>query len=123
MQTYKYDTAPSKGKGKGKESVANIVASSSQHLSIPQRRTMTRPRVSDSTFDLPQNTSAMFQTTGGIPMSNTRSKRPYRMSSTWVSSNADINLISKEEEVDDPRPFVVEYNRLARKVGIPNRSS
>ncbi|KAI4599839.1 hypothetical protein KJ359_001575 [Pestalotiopsis sp. 9143b] len=44
-------------------------------------------------------------------------QRRLRMSKTWSSSSADINLISKEEEVLDVRLFVMEYNQLAKKVG------
>lgn len=114
MQTYKYDSTPFEGKGK--EPASNHAASSSKPTYVPPKSTMTRPRVSDNTFEHPQNI-LISQTTGNLVTSDTRIRRPYRTSNTWASSSADINLISKDEEVNDRGYFVDEYNRLARKVG------
>lgn len=39
-----------------------------------------------------------------------------RSSRTWTASSGDICLLSDTDELEDRAVFVMEYNRLARKV-------
>jgi hypothetical protein len=84
---------------------------------------MNRPRISNTTFDRPLRVLPESRTAGDITNLDSRGRRPHRESDTWSSSNADINLLSKEEEVDNPIWFVAEYNRLAKKVCLLSESS
>jgi hypothetical protein len=116
MPLFKYDAAPvgEDGNGKGKQRASAANDSPSQSFAVPRSK-KTRPQVSHSTFDDPQTGAMGSRTGGGMWAARTRSRDPYR-SSTWASSNADINLISEDEEIDDRAGFFAEYNRLAKKV-------
>lgn len=112
MQSYKYDTKPAKGK----EPAINSDRPSTQPKLFPRKSTMSRPQVCEDTFDRPQHTLPASRTAEDEGPSDPRRRQYYRTSSTWTSSNADINLMSEDDGVYDPATFVVEYNRLARKV-------
>jgi hypothetical protein len=115
MQPYKYDTASCKGKQPAVEIGIPLPPS----VWFPRKAIMSRPRVSDGIFDRPGDTVSAPRTTGDTGLSVPRRHRLHRISNTWTSSDADINLIAREEEAYDPTPFLVEYNRLARRVGTP----
>ncbi|KAK6219235.1 hypothetical protein LQW54_002484 [Pestalotiopsis sp. IQ-011] len=80
---------------------------------------MAQSQIPADTVERPETTVLMNKTAfEDAETSQLQRQRRLRMSKTWSSSSADINLISKEEEVLDVRPFVMEYNQLAKKYGI-----
>lgn len=114
MQPYKYDSTSAKGK----EAAVSRDQYSSQHPSSFGNRTMAQSQIPADTVERPEATTPMNKAAfEDAESSQLQRQRRLRMSKTWSSSSADINLISKEEEVLDVRPFVMEYNQLAKKVG------
>jgi hypothetical protein len=41
---------------------------------------------------------------------------PGRNSRTWTASSGELGLLSDTDELEDRAAFVLEYNRLAKKV-------
>lgn len=47
----------------------------------------------------------------------------FRSSATWTSSSGDLAMFSDTDEIEDRTRFVLEYNRLAKKVRVSDTLS
>ncbi|EGY18928.1 uncharacterized protein VDAG_09262 [Verticillium dahliae VdLs.17] len=53
------------------------------------------------------------------PLTGSGRRTKYLQSSaTWTSSSGDLAMFSDTDEIEDRQHFVVEYNRLAKKVQL-----
>ncbi|EEY21431.1 conserved hypothetical protein, partial [Verticillium alfalfae VaMs.102] len=49
---------------------------------------------------------------------SSRRTKCLQSSATWTSSSGDLAMFSDTDEIEDRQHFVVEYNRLAKKVRL-----
>jgi hypothetical protein len=118
MQSYEHDTDQSSLRAKGKGKAISTVGEPAppQLPSFPKHAVPSRPRISRNTFSRPQDPLGGSQTAGNLGTSQDRDSAVYRSSTTWTSSSGDFGVNCEDEEVEDRRFFVDEYNKLAKKV-------
>lgn len=107
---------PTKGKGKGEESVVTAwPAPSDLHIASPSKSTR-RPNFSQLGFAQPQTTQGSSQTSNNPALAEVNLRNENHSSNTWTSSSENPDLASEEDRKDDREQFILEYNRLAQRV-------
>ncbi|KAI1150922.1 hypothetical protein F4825DRAFT_463008 [Nemania diffusa] len=106
---------PTKGKGKGEESVVTAwPAPSDLHIASPSKSTR-RPNFSQLGFAQPQTTQGSSQTSNNPALAEVNLRNENHSSNTWTSSSENPDLASEEDRKDDREQFILEYNRLAQR--------
>lgn len=115
MQPYKYGSPPLKRK---ELAVSNDLLSSRKSCPALYSMMANPEKPRDTVQQLRVSSPANDMIGTNADSSHRQGQRRVRMSNTWSSSSANIDFISisKEEEVNDTKPFVTEYNHLAKKV-------
>lgn len=90
-------------------SLADSQHGSTDRTTAPKRRIVASQSTTSLAF--PQSATAQnFAVTRGTIG---------RSSRTWTASSGDLGLLSDTDETEDRAVFVIEYNRLAKKVRMP----
>lgn len=100
----------------------DIVDNTSDDISIAQGL-LRRPRIPSRGTSDPMSPSLRHTGDGSNDASKSLAeyderdnRRQMRSSNTWTSSSGD--MLSDQDDIEDRGPYIQEYNRLARKVGL-----
>ena len=115
MQSYSHATAASSKQPPTMDPGASSSTARDLGYSAPKPRWL--PTSKSTSFVTHQHTLPPSTTLLGTEVADSRSRRrAFESSATWTSSNGDVGFLSDTDEIEGREQFVMEYNRLAKKV-------